>query len=199
MNVKKRFKPFLLRSWKQLLFEGFDMSETQFRNCGNCVQTLLFVQSGVSKLVRVNEREKTVQTLPFTLLKAAAFWRFWHIRDTISKLLKLCSDITLSFNWPVIFSWYQKWQSYFWYLFWRFPALFLIFSHKYQNKKCFLFGRLTFDNKKCNKTIDCHCKMAKNTFFRVTKRACFEASKKPVFYNFTMTIDRFIEFFIIKR
>ena len=108
MNVKKRFRPFLLRFWKQLFFEGFDISETQFRNCGNCVQTLLFVQSGVSKLVRVNGREKTVQTLPFTLLKAAAFWRFWHVRDTISKLRKLCSDITLSLNLPQ-FSSSRKW------------------------------------------------------------------------------------------
>ena len=93
MNVKKRFRPFLLPSWKQLLFKGFHTSEMQFRNCGNCVQTLLFLLSVHSSLVRGNEREKTVWNLHFTLLKAAAFWRFCHIWHTFSKLRKLCSDI----------------------------------------------------------------------------------------------------------
>ena len=108
MNVKKRFRPFLLPSWKQLLFEGFDISKTQFRNCGKCVQTLLLLLSVHSSLVRWNDREKTVWTLPFTLLKTAVFVRFWRVRDTISKLRKLCSDITLSFKCPQ-FSSSRKW------------------------------------------------------------------------------------------
>ena len=127
----------LLRSWKLLLFEGFDMSdthfsfdtsETQFRNCENCVQTLLFLWTCLSSLVRGNEREKTVWTPYFTLLKADAFWRFWHMRDAISKLRKLCSDIALSWNLPQFSSSSERektvWNPYFTLLkaasFWRF-------------------------------------------------------------------------------
>jgi len=96
MNVKKRFGTFILHSWKQLLFEGFATSDTHFRNCADCVQTLLFLWCADSPVVRGNERQKNVWNLPFTLLKAVAFGRFWHIWHTISKLQKLCSDITLS-------------------------------------------------------------------------------------------------------
>ena len=80
-----------------------------------------------------------------------------------------------------------------------FSAVFLFFSHKYQNKKCFLFGRLTFDNKKCNKAIDCERKIVKNRFFRGFKTRSFCDPKKRVFCHFTMTVDRFVAFFIIKR
>ena len=65
-----------------------------------------------------------------------------------------------------------------------FPALFLIFSHKCQNKKCFLFGRLTFDNEKCNKAINSHRKIVKNRFFRDFKTSSFCDPEKTCFLSF---------------
>ena len=59
-------------------------------------------------------------------------------------------------------------------------------------KKCSLFGGLKFDNKICNKTIDCCRKIEKNKFLRGFEARYFWDPKKRVFRHFTMTVDRFI-------